>query len=319
MTVFDRVRESCRQVAERARCVRIALDRIEPYARSLPLDRLARPELDRRYHFIGAPEATVAYIVILDAVNFGSGYFPHLQKRPGLSGYFTIASALKDYFEAHGPPDAGTLARLTPADCHRIFGQEPDEGPRSELMGLFAQALNDLGRLLLGRFDGSFARLVAAAGGRAERLVYTLSELPFFRDVAAYDGLEVAFYKRAQLMGADLWLAFGGEGYGHFEDIDELTIFADNVVPNVLRVDGVLVYDPELAARIDRGELIPAGSPAEVEIRACAVHAAELIVAELKRAGRRVTARELDYLLWNLGQEPRYKAVPRHRTRTVFY
>jgi hypothetical protein len=319
MTVFDRIRHSCRQVAQRARFVRIAADRIEAYARSLPLAYLERPELDPRYHLIGAPKETLAYIIILDTVNFGSGYFPHLQKRPGLSGYFTIASALKDYFEAYGPPDAETLVRLTPADCHRIFGQEPDEGPRSELMALFARALNDLGRLLVGRFDGNFTRLVAAAGGRAERLVYILAEMPFFRDVASYDGVEVYFYKRAQLTCADLWLASGGAGYGYFADIDDLTIFADNMVPHVLRVDGVLVYDQALADRIDRGELIPAGSPEEVEIRACAVHAAELIVAELRQAGRPITARELDYLLWNLGQEPKYKAWPRHRTRTVFY
>jgi hypothetical protein len=27
----------------------------------------------------------------------------------------------------------------------------------------------------------------------------------------------------------------------------------------------------------------------------------------------------LDMWLWHRGQEPRYKAIPRHRTRTVFY
>jgi hypothetical protein len=36
-------------------------------------------------------------------VNFGSGYFSHLRKRPGLSGCFTIAAALKERFEAWGP------------------------------------------------------------------------------------------------------------------------------------------------------------------------------------------------------------------------
>jgi len=319
MTIFDRIRQSCAQVAQQAQFVRVAADRIGPYARSLPLDRLGKLQLDPRYHFFGPPEATLAYILTLDTVNFGSGYFPQLQKRPGLSGYFTIASALKDYFEAHGPPDAQTLTEITPADCHCIFGQEPDGGPRTELMGLFARALNDLGRLLLGRFGGDFVRLVEAADHSAERLIYILAEMPFFRDVAPYRGFEVAFYKRAQLTCADLWLAFQGRGYGYFRDIDGLTIFADNLVPHVLRVDGVLIYDPVLAERVDRGELIPQGSAEEVEIRACAVHAAELMVAELRRAGRPVSARELDYLLWNRGQEPKYKAVPRHRTRTVFY
>src|SRR2546423_1823650 len=102
-------------------------------------------------------------------------------------------------------------------------------------------------------------------------------------------------------------------GVCEFGDLDRLTIFADNLVPHVLRVDGVLVYDDELASRIDRGQLLEPGGE-EREIRACAVHAGELIAAELG-----VPPRVLDTWLWNRGQEPRYKAVPRHRCRTVFY
>jgi hypothetical protein len=102
-------------------------------------------------------------------------------------------------------------------------------------------------------------------------------------------------------------------GVADFWDLDELTIFADNLVPHVLRVDGVLVYDPELSARIDREELLPPGEE-EREIRACAVHACERIAARLN-----VPPRILDVWLWNRGQQPHYKAIPRHRTRTVFY
>ncbi len=133
------------------------------------------------------------------------------------------------------------------------------------------------------------------------------------------DGTEVPLYKRAQILVTDLAIAFDGQGPGSFRDLDRLTIFADNLVPHVLRVDGLLAYDDELLARIERGELIPAGSPEEIEIRAVAVHAVERIVAELRASGISVTARELDYLLWNRGQGAAYKALPRHRTRTVFY
>ncbi|MCP4687549.1 MAG: hypothetical protein GY859_05825, partial [Desulfobacterales bacterium] len=98
-----------------------------------------------------------------------------------------------------------------------------------------------------------------------------------------------------------------------------LTIFADNLVPHVLRVDNVLLYDEALAAHIDAGALIPAGSPEEIEIRACALHAVELIKRELNASGGNATSSGLDYLLWNRGQRPYYKAIPRHRARTVFY
>jgi hypothetical protein len=101
--------------------------------------------------------------------------------------------------------------------------------------------------------------------------------------------------------------------------LDRLTIFADNLVPHVLHMDGMLLYEEGLAARIEAEELIPSGSVEEVEIRACAVHAVERLARELRRSGYNVTAMGLDYLLWNRGQQPYYKARPRHRTRTVFY
>jgi hypothetical protein len=160
---------------------------------------------------------------------------------------------------------------------------------------------------------------VEEASSSAERLAEQLTEMPFYRDVERYDGLEVPFYKRAQIVPSDLSLAFGGEGFGRFHDLGRLTIFADNLVPHVLRCEGVLAYEPALAARIEAEETIPLGSPEEVEIRAGGVHAVELLVAAIRARGGSTCARDLDQLLWTRGQDPRVKAHPRHRTRTVFY
>jgi hypothetical protein len=317
--LLKRVRATCQEVAQRARHVRIAHERIQAYAAALDLDQAATPQLDPASHYLGHGDDTAAFILTLDAINFGSGYFPHLRKRPGRSGYFTIASSLNDYYKEHGPIPARELAELAVRDCARIFDQDDRDGSVHELMQLFAKALNQLGRYLLDRFEGSFIGLIESAGFSAERLVRLLIEMPYFNDVEPYHGLEVAFYKRAQLAAADLWLAFEGQGLGRFDDLDHLTIFADNLVPHVLRVDGLLVYEESLAAKIDAGELIPAFSPEEIEIRACAVHAVELLVGEMRRAGYSVNSAKLDYLLWNRGQQPSYKARPRHRTRTVFY
>ncbi len=44
------------------------------------------------------------------------------------------------------------------------------------------------------------------------------------------------------------------------DDLGGLTMFADNLVPHVLRLDGILRLHPGLVARIDRGELIEHGS-----------------------------------------------------------
>ncbi len=187
-------------------------------------------------------------------------------------------------------------------------------------MGLFSGALNNLGGLLLAKYSGSFLGLAGAARGSVETMVGLLTKMPAFDDREKYrSGLTVHFYKRAQLACADLALAFDRKGPGRFDNLERLTIFADNLVPHVLRVDGILDYDKKLAARIEKGELIPSGSDEEIELRAAAVHAVELIAESLRSSDRPLTPMDLDYILWNRGQEPFYKSRPRHRTRTVYY
>jgi len=318
--IFDRIREGCAEVAARAKHVRLREEEIPGCARRLTSVDVRIPALDTEHHFVGSPEETLAYFITLDAVNFGSGFFPHLSKRPGLSGYFTIASALAERFRNAGPMTAEDLAAIDAGECAAIFGQDAANEPIQELMSLFAIAWNDLGRDLLDRFDGRFAVLIEAAGGSAARLVALLGEQEFFQDETVYGDLVVPFYKRSQLLASDLALAFDGEGYGRFADLDRLTTFADNLVPHVLRVDGLLVYSDALANAIDRGEPIPADSEQEIEIRACAVHAVERIRETLVSAGVVVSSRQLDQILWHRGQRPEIKrAANRHRTRSVFY
>ena len=319
MAIFDRIRQSCRDIAQRATKVRINHDRIASYAASLPVDKVASPQLDPACHYLDRREDTVSFLLTLNAINFGSGYFPHLRKRPGMSGYFTMAYSLNDAYQQQGPLSAGHLAEITDDDCTRLFNQDPDNPVSRELMQHFATALNDLGRLVRVRFNGSFTALIESAASSAARLVQLLKEMPYFNDVGLYNGIQVHFFKRAQICAADLSLAFDGVGWGHFEDLDQMTIFADNLVPHVLRLDDILIYEESLLGRINNGTLIPTGSAEEIEIRACALHAVELLKKQMVESGNRITSPALDNFLWNRGQQPEYKAKPRHRTRCVYY
>ena len=317
--LLDRIPEACAEVAERARWVHIDEGGFEKW-----VDTLASPaspaaaQADPAHHFRGDARSTLAYVVTLDAINFGSGWFPELRKRERKSGYFVIAGGLSRHFEKRGPWSAVELRRIDAARCAEVFGQEGNEGVRA-LMDLFARALNDLGAWLVTRFGGSFARAVEAADGRAARLVDLLAEMPLYRDVSRYQELEVPFYKRAQITASDLDLALRGEGLGRFEDLERLTIFADNLVPHVLRCDGVLRYEADLASRIERHALLAPGSPEEVEIRAVALHAVQRAVEALRDRGVASSARRLDTLLWSRGQRSEIKAHPRHRARCACY
>jgi Potential Queuosine, Q, salvage protein family len=291
----DDVRSACARVSSGARFVRVVDEAIEPYAQTLSSTSPPAPDLD------GTLEERAAFSLTLNAINFGSGWFPTLRKTNGMSGFRTVEAGLR----AHGPWSADALAAMTPEEIAATVSQDPAH----ELMGHFARHLRELGERA--GACGSFLALARSGDGSAVRLAEELGSWPTFRDVSSYDGFEVPFFKRAQIAAADLALA----GIAPADDLSALTIFADNLVPHVLRIDGVLEFDAGLVARIDAEELIEHDSPEEVEVRACAVHAVELLVA----AHGSTTATAVDNILWNRGAGARYKAHPRHRARTTDY
>jgi hypothetical protein len=298
MALPDDIRAACAGVAARSRHVRVIKEAIGPYARTLPAASPPAPDLE------GASlEERAAFSLTLNAINFGSGWFPTLRKAPGKSGFRTVEAGLR----AHGPWSADALVAMSREEIAAAVGQDPAH----ELMGHFAAHLRGLGERVRDDHRGSFLALAGAGGGSAVRLAEHLAGWPTWRDVSPYDGGEVPFFKRAQIAAADLALA----GIAPAGDLAALTLFADNLVPHVLRLDGVLAFDGDLVARIESGQLIEHDSPEEVEIRACALHAVELLVA----AHGATTATAVDNVLWHRGGEPRYKAVPRHRARTTDY
>lgn len=305
MDLLDEIRVAAADVAERARYVAIDEQRVGPLAAELVaglgtvgdtgLMLGDRPPADR-----------AAYALCFDAVNFGSGWWPTIRKRSGMSGSRTMMAALEARFRRDGPPSPGALAEIDADEVAAIFGQDPAHA----LMALFATALRELGGHASAA--GGWLELSASLGDSAAGAVATLGEWPTFADTSAHDGRPVPIFKRAQIAVADLNRA----GARADPDLGRLTLFADNLIPHVLKLDGLLRFDAGLDARIDAGELLEHGSAEEVEIRAVAIHAVELLT---RASAGAATAAELDELLWHRGRAPRYKARARHRSRTTAY
>jgi hypothetical protein len=287
----EEVRRHCAAIAESARSVEIDT------AAGVPGH--GRVGLDAELHLLDAPAENVArYVLILDAINFGSGWFPTLG-RSGDDESLTDAMSrrLTEHARRRGAPwTAQELREVDAALVAEVLAQDPAH----ELMALYAEALNQLGGWLGER---SALEAIGEARGSARAFVRALARgMPFFDDCG--------FLKRAQITANDLALA----GVAEFDDIDQLTVFADNLLPHVLRLDRVLRYDPELAAAVDGGRLLKPGGRMEVEIRACALHACELLARRLD-----VAPRTLDNWLWNRGNRLGTGGGRPHLTRTVFY
>lgn len=307
MTLVEEIRAGAAWVAEQATTVVVEREAVAAYAAVLP-PRAELPGLDAEAHLVDGPaELRAAFFLTLDAINFGSGWFPTIRKRDGRSGYFTVALGLRDRFRARGAWTAAELRGLDAGEIAQVLGQDPGH----ELMALFARSLNDLGAHVADDFAGRFLGPVEAASGSAVALVELLAGWDCFADRSPYAGREIPLFKRAQVAVSDLALA----GVADFGDLDRLTLFADNLIPHVLRLDGILRFSPELVARIEAGELIAHDSPEEVEMRAGAIHVAELIAA----ARPDLTPQLVDQTLWTRGGGASYKAVPRPRSRSTAY
>lgn len=261
-------------------------------------------------HYFDDGPLTVQYLFVLDALNFcfwpdAELHYDHLA-----TGLRSAVMADKSIF------DADRLMKFTGVDLRKLLNW-PRELPLEEER---ARLLREVGSELNRSFGGKASNLVTAADGSAITLVNLIaSHFPGFRDHCVYKGRQVFIYKRAQIFVADLWGAFKGKSFGAFKDIQSITMFADYIVPAILRHLGIISYSPSLASKIDSfNELLP-GTEEEVEIRACTITAVEKLGELLSvKIGRPILTVQLDWWLWSTGISLQSK-LPCHRTQTIYY
>ena len=228
MALPDEIRAACARVAAAARHVRIVDDAVAPYAATLAAG--ARRARRAALRGPGAGRGrTCSSSTRSTSARAGS---PRCASRRASRASAPSSAACS----AHGPWSAAALRRVDAAECAAVFGQEPGH----PLMALFATALAELGRARRAPTTAArFLALARAGDGSAVALAEHLAALPTWRDVSTYDGAPVPLFKRAQLTAADLHR----HGLAPAADVGALTLMADNLVPHVLRIDGVLEFD----------------------------------------------------------------------------
>lgn len=304
MSLVGSVAPACAWVAGQMQHVTLHADKIADYARFIVDKYPLITELDEHHFVSGDAETKAAYVLALDSINFGSGYFKIAQEHGVALEYHAISGGLKGWFEKGMFTRPEEWARVTAADFSRLLalpqGLDKD---LDALLFAFQVHLNEAGRKITTEYGGKVMNLVAACNHSALQIAEAVAAWRGFHDVHDYKGRAVPILKRAQILAADLNLAIGG-----LSDIDKLTIFADNMVPHVLRCDGILDYMSDA--------VIAPGSEKEIEIRAAGIHAVELMKQTL---GEALTSVNLDHMLWHRGYEPAIYAQKPHRTLSVWY
>ncbi|KAG7396071.1 hypothetical protein PHYBOEH_002817 [Phytophthora boehmeriae] len=314
------VRESTARVVQQATHVHIDQVAVERLALKLG-DKLKSDEQgvvtwdSGDFHYFADVEKdgplTCQYVFVLDALNFC--FWPTEKME-----YEHLARGLKTALlqDPHAL-DAANLATVTNETVtswfHPFIPPHIDERRRK---------VREVGEVLQHSFDGLALNLIKEAKFSAvEAVRLVLANFPGFRDHAVYKGEQVHFYKRAQILVGDVWAAYGRRdaGLASFHDIGKLTMFADYRVPQVLRPEGALVYSSELSKLVDSKTEIPAGSEMELEIRAATIQAVELLHKQMLSQGHQLKVIELDWLLWQIGEDNKEELQPHHRTWSIYY
>lgn len=305
------VRQTCDFVVQHAQHVKIDDDAIEAICSSINkkpeyVDYFDGHHLDRA----SDPETIAAYVFVIDALNFC--FWPSNWE------YCDLSKAVNDAFTKN--PEFKTAKKMAEIGFED-FKQLVFGGLDFPLIQERHRAINEVGTVILQRYQGSFLQFLKQAEFDAPRLLDQVArEFLMFQDHAIYQGHQVYFYKRAQILVGDLFGAFRqAKTADQIANVDQLTCFADYRIPQIMRARGVLRYSEQLSKQIDEKQELVYGSPAEVEIRACMVQAVERIRDVLRKKGVAWTAVEVDWLLWQIGEEQKDEIPAHHRTLSIFY
>lgn len=313
--ITDLIKSTCKRVAIQASNVKLNIKNLENLVSKIKSKPVYIDFFDFPEHIdkTEEDEDLIAYAFVLDALNFCFW--------PSDNGweYGDLAKAIKEAHKRNKEflkPEF--LSKISIEDFKKeIFGD--DDFP---LMDERHRAVVEIGEKTVKYFDGKFSNILKKGNFEAKEILEIVaSTFLMFQDHCIYKGRQVYFYKRAQILIGDLFGIFKSKENSEIEikNVQELTCFADYRIPQILYHEGVLEYSPELKTKILEKEEMIYGCEFEVEIRACMVHCVEIMKDLLQKEGVDWTSVEVDWLLWQIGEEQRNDIAPHHRVLSIFY
>ena len=161
----------------------------------------------------------------------------------------------------------------------------------------------------------TFYELVKKLNIDSKLFEFIVNNFDYFKDVANYEGKEILFYKRAQLLTSDI-LHVREKKENIKVDYSHLIGCADYKIPQVMRCYGMLEFSDSLKEKIDSKIELEEGSLEEIEIRANTLKVINYVYEKLDKKYSRM---DINDFIWLLGQNKSQMNKPYHRTLTKHY
>ncbi|EPX71798.1 uncharacterized protein SOCG_03735 [Schizosaccharomyces octosporus yFS286] len=265
-------------------------------------------------------EDEVNFVALYGLVSFGSGFRDQLHEAIGRGAQETSLFLMLSIYisNENGIPDSTHLTNIKEHDIQSWMNlPATEETPVESLPGVFAVSsshlmelvkkmtfvLNTTGEILKMKNFSSLGEFCLRYGNSKDPsiLIHALSStFPAFHDIEEVYGKEVYLLKKAQVTAYQLSLLypdrFGRQG---------LCIFADNVIPTVLYLYGILKIPAELKEKLENKKLL---EKEEITV----LRASSVFVCELISERTKIPSPQLDQALWKLGKfSPEVRNSPR--------
>ncbi|XP_018614663.1 queuosine 5'-phosphate N-glycosylase/hydrolase [Scleropages formosus] len=279
-------------------------------------------------------DEAINWVFVVDTMNFsfwhpcGEKPCTITYKGKTYSGYMALCAAVTRAMDEGVPiTDAAYMASVTLEELRQVL--RSDNKTPMPMLEERHRVLNEAGRVLL-KYGGSLRSFMGKGDNDAEKLVgHIVDSLPSYRDEAVFEGKNISFYKRAQILVADFWGIMEARGEASIPNINYLTMFADYRVPQALIYLGALRYSEDLMKTLNEGLQLPSGDRREVEIRGCSICCVERIKTHLwciieEKEGKRnedINSAVIDFFLWSYAKEHHMEMshIPIHLTRCIYY
>lgn len=320
----------------------------EQAIQNLSNNLLGRMRADQEYiHFKGwkshalnpsiADDAAIDWIFLVDTLNYSFWSVDSSRKyiikynNTKYTGYWSLCAAVNRALDENIPITSAEYCRdFTIEQARHVF--RSDSTTEIPLLDERVRMMKEVGKILVEKFDGKFSNCIKKAENNGQKLMkLVVDNFPCFRDEGEYKGQKVSFYKRAQILVADLWACFEGQGAGRFGDINSITMFADYRIPQALAYFGVLSYSEELMKLLKEEHMFQNGDEMEMEIRGGSIWAVEKLakcinelLAEEESKNMRniqINAVNLDHFLWDYRSlhNAETEHIPYHKVRCIYY
>jgi hypothetical protein len=170
-------------------------------------------------------------------------------------------------------------------------------------------------KVVLEKLNNNLYNSIKNINTDAELLEFIIEYFDTYKDTRIYQGVEIPYYKRAQLFVSDI-LHIKENMLGQKVDYHNLVGCADYKIPQILRQLGVIQYSKELEEQIDNKIEIRENSEYEIEIRSSMIE----VIDKIKRQTKgEYSAISINDYFWIKSGEGKYNNKPYHRTKTTSY